>query len=148
MLTGFGRLVANKFFKFTRGTNRSSYTQLYVAFFLSGCIHVLGDLTYEKRIVYRSLKFFLLQAAAITSEDLIIYLSNRLLAQRGIELKSGGVNETWVDTVVRGIGYCWVTSWFCLTLPMWVDETSTFGLYANHRGPIAQFLMREWQRWT
>ena len=39
MFAGLGRLVANKFLKFPRGTNRSSYTQLYVAFFLSALFH-------------------------------------------------------------------------------------------------------------
>ena len=79
MLAGLGRLIANKLVKFPRGTNLSSYTQLYVAFSLSGLLHFSGDFVYEKRIVSRSFKFFLLQAVAITFEDLVIYITKRLL---------------------------------------------------------------------
>ena len=45
MLAELGRLVANKVFKFSRGTGRSSYTQLYVAFFLSAVFHFVGEFT-------------------------------------------------------------------------------------------------------
>jgi len=147
ILTGLGRLVANKYLKFPQGSNLSSYTQLYVAFFLSGCVHVAGDFAYEKRVVYRSLKFFLLQAVGITLEDFVIYLSKSVLIRSGIELNLGETGEYLVEAVVRGIGYCWVTSWFCLTLPVWVDEASNAGLHANDRGPISRYLVRKWKQW-
>ena len=60
MLAGLGKLVANKISKFPRGTNLSSYTQLYVAFFLSAILHFSGDFAYEKRITSRSFRLFLL----------------------------------------------------------------------------------------
>ena len=148
MVSGLGRLVANKFLKFPRGTNWSSYTQLYIAFFLSGLLHFSGDFMFEKRMVYRSFKFFLLQAAAITFEDLVIYIAKGLLHWGGIELKPGKADESWVEAVVRVVGYCWVTLWFCWTLPMWIDEPNTVGIGSVDRGPITQFLLDTWKRWA
>ena len=147
MFTGLGRLVANKFFKFPRGTNRSSYTQLYVAFFLSGIIHFAGDFMLEKRMVYCSPKFFLFQAIAITFEDLVIYIAKRSLRRGGIELKPGGADESWAEVVVRVVGYCWVTLWFCSTFPVWVDELNAIGLTSTDRGVITQFLLDTWKQW-
>ena len=109
MVAGHGRLVANKILKFPRGTNRSTYTQLYTAFFLSGVLHFDGDFIFEKRLVYRSFKFFLFQAAIITLEDFAIYVAGRLLRQVGVEFKPGKPGESWAEAVVRAFGYCWVT---------------------------------------
>ena len=146
MLAGLGRLVANKFLKFRRGTNLSSYAQLYVAFFLSAVFHFAGEFTYERRIVYRSFKFFLLQAVAITLEDFFIYLSKRLLLLCGMRLNPGSTDETWVGAVVRVVGYCWVIIWFCLTLPVYVDEAIAAGFYQSDRGHISQFLYDTWRQ--
>ena len=148
MLVGFGRLVANKFLKFPRGTNRSSYTQLYVVFFLSGLVHFGGDFIVEKRMIYGSFKFSLLQAAAITLEDFVIYIAKRLLRWGGIELKPRGVNESFAEVVLRVIGYCWVTLWFCWTLPIRLDELSALGLGVTDLKPITQFLVDIlWKQW-
>ena len=148
MVSGFGRLVANKILKFPRGTNRSSYTQLYIAFFLSGFIHFAGDFMLEKRPAYHSFKFFLLQAVAITLEDFVVHVAKRVLHRRGIELAQGRLGEEWAEAVARVAGYCWVTLWFCLTLPVWLDEPNTLGFSRGDRGPITQFLLDRWKRWT
>jgi len=148
MLSALGRLVANKFLQFPRGTNLSSYTQLYTAFFLSGVFHFAGEFMYERRLVYYSLKFFPLQAIAITFEDFIIYLAKRVLLRWGMKLDPGGTNESWVEVVLRVMGYCWVTLWFCLVLPVYVDGGSAAGVYALDRRPIAQILFSAWKRWV
>ena len=148
MLTGLGRLVANKFLRFPRGTNLSSYTQLYVAFFLSAFYHFVGEVMYERRAVYRSFIFFPLQAVAITFEDFVIYLAKRLLLRWGKKLNPGNTDESWVEVVVRVIGYCWVTLWFCLTLPIYTDGASLCGFYNVDRRRIAQFLLDTLARWT
>ena len=148
MIVGLGKLVANKFLKFPRGTNWSSYTQLYIAFFLSALIHFSGDFMFEKRLVYRSFKFFLLQAVAITVEDFVIYSTKRLLHWRGIELKLGKADESWAEAVLRVIGYCWVTLWFCFTVPMILDELNTFGVSSADRGTMTQFLLDTWKQWA
>jgi len=145
MFGGLGKLIANKL-KLPPGSNQSSYTQLYVAFFLSGILHFSGDFVLEKRMVYRSFKFFLLQAVAITFEDLVIYIAKRLLRRGEVELKPGRVDESWAETAVRVMGYCWVTLWFCLTLPVWVDELNSIGVGSFDRGVVTQFLLDAWKR--
>ena len=99
-------------------------------------------------MVYRSFKFFLHQAVAITFEDLVIYTTKRLLCQGGIELKSRRVDESWAETVARVVGYCWVILWFCSTLPAWIDEPSSIGFATTDRGAITQFLLDMWKRWA
>jgi len=145
---GLGRLVANKLLKFPRGTYRSSYTQLYFAFFLSGFLHFAGDFMFERRLVYYSFKFFLLQAVVITFENFVIYVTRGLLRQRGIELKPGKLDGSWGGAVLKAVGYCWVTLWFCLTLPVWLDEPDTKGFGSIDRGPITQFLLDTWKQRT
>jgi len=148
VLGGLGRLVANKVLKFPRGTNRSSYTRLYVGFFLSGVVHCLGDFMVEKRIVYRSINFFLLQAVVITCEDSVIYIAKRLLRRGGIELKLGKAGESWGGAAVRVAGYCWVTMWASLSFPIFIDGLSAAGWSSTDRGPITQFLLNEWKQWS
>jgi len=148
MLAGFGRLAANKFFKFPRGTKRSSYTQLCVAFFLSAVIHSAGDFMLEKRVVYRSFKFFFFQTVAVTFEGFFIHTAKRLLHRGGVELKPEKAGKSWMEVVVRVIGYCWVTLWLCLTLPGWIDEANALGFGSSDRGPITQFLLETWKQWA
>ncbi|KAF9780800.1 membrane bound O-acyl transferase family-domain-containing protein [Thelephora terrestris] len=148
MVSGFGKLVANKLLKFPRGTNRSSYTQLYIAFFLSAILHFGGEYMCERRMVYRSFKFFLLQAVAITFEDFVIFIGKRLLLQRGIKIDPGNYRNSWAEVILRVAGYFWVGFWFCLTLPIWSDEASAIGLHVKNRGSIAQFLVDAGKSWT
>jgi len=88
---------------FKPGTIGSSYTQLYVAFFLSGLIHVGGDIALSFRgsaasPSLPSMRFFLLQAFIITLEDMFICVTRRL----------GVKYSVWT----RILGYAWVTAWF------------------------------------
>lgn len=147
MLAGLGRLVANKMLKFPNGTNRSSYTQLYIAFFLSAAIHFVGDSMFRKRVAYYSFKFMLLQAVAITFEDLAIYIAKRFLPQKGIEINPGRADESWAGAVVRVMGYCWVTLWFCVTAPEWRDKTGLIGVGPSY-APISQFIVDTWKQRT
>ena len=148
MILGFGRLVATKLLKFPRGTKRCAYIQLYVAFSLSATIHSIGDSMVERRMVFRSFRFFLLQAVAITFEDFIVQITKHLLLKRGIELNLGRAEKSWVGTAVRVIGYCWVILWLCFTVPLWQDGNSVTGVNNVDRGPIAQFLLDTWKQWA
>ena len=103
MFLKLGSLVANKLLKFPRGSNRSSYTQLYVAFF-SELLHFSGDFMLEKWLVNCTFEFFLLQTVAIAFEDLVIYVAKGLLRRGGVELRLGRAEESWVETVVRVVG--------------------------------------------
>lgn len=100
----------------------------------------------EKRMMSCTFKFFLLQAVAITFEDLFIYIAKRLLRRGGIELKPGRVDESWVEVGVKVIGYCWVILWFCLTLPVGLDDLSSIGFGRINRGRITQFLLDTWKQ--
>jgi hypothetical protein len=146
MLSGLGKLVANKILRFPRGTNLSSYTQLYFAFFMSAVFHFAGEFMYERRMVYRSFKFFPLQAVAITFEDFIIFIAKRLVLPK--RFNPGNHNESWAEAVIRVVGYCWVILWFCLTLPGYIDGASLAGNYTADRGPIARFLFDRWKLWA
>ncbi|KAF9780787.1 membrane bound O-acyl transferase family-domain-containing protein [Thelephora terrestris] len=147
MVAGLGRLVANKILKFPPGTNRSSYAQLYIAFFISAAIHFAGDFLSQQRMVYHSFKFFLLQAMAITFEDFVIYIAKQFLPQKGIKINPGKADESWAGAIVRVMGYCWVTLWFSMTLPGWRDNTSAIGA-AYQDLPLTQLSLGLWKRWT
>ncbi|KAG6918897.1 hypothetical protein DXG01_010552, partial [Tephrocybe rancida] len=87
-LSSFGT-ATTKFFGFRKGTNLSSYTQLFVAFTISGILHCFGDA----------------MAVAITAEDVIIAVAKR----------SGlfGKKTSWTTA----IGYAWVVAWFMMSVP-------------------------------
>jgi hypothetical protein len=111
-------------------------------------MHFCGEFTFEKRIVYYSFKFFLLQALAITVEDFIIYLTKRLLLPGGTALKIGGIDESWAGTVVRVLGYCWVTLWFCLSLPVWIDGANELWFGNLGESSIAGYFMLAQKQWA
>ena len=147
MLSGVGKLVANNILNFPRGTILSAYTQLYVSFLLSGIIHFGGDYLAERRVVLRSIKYFLLQAVAITCEDIVIYVAKRSLLVVGIKLTPEKLDGTRVGAVVKVIGYCWVILWFSWAFPIWQDGLSVLGLSTMDRKPLAQFMFNAWERW-
>ena len=147
MLSGVGKFVANDVLKFPRGTNLSSYTQLYVGFLMSGIIHSLGDYLAERRVVLRSIKYFLLHAMAITFEDIVIYVAKRSLLLVGIKLTPGKLDGTRIGAIVRVVGYCWVILWFSWASPILQDGLSALGFNTMDRKPLAQFLFNAWERW-
>ena len=145
---GLGRFVANRLFKIPRGSTLSSFIQLQVAFLLSGIFHSAGDFMFEKRIVYRSFRFFLLQPVAIIFEDLVVGITKRLLLRVGVKLEPGKDKRSWAEAAVRVIGYFWVAVWFCSTFPAWQDEASAIGFRKIDRGLIAQYLVDRWKLWV
>ncbi|KAK7060432.1 hypothetical protein VNI00_001197 [Paramarasmius palmivorus] len=84
-------------FRISKGTNASSYVQLYTAFILSGLVHSTGDAFVAWRFAGTSLPYFLSQALAITMEDMILALARRV----------GCKPSPWTYFV----GYCWVFVW-------------------------------------
>jgi Membrane bound O-acyl transferase family len=82
--------------------------KLFIAFFLSGLIHHAGEYVIRQRWTGHSMEFFLMQAVAITCEDVIIALAERA----GFSSKS-----------IRLMGFVWVFVWFTYSLPLWLDET-------------------------
>src|SRR6267154_160847 len=112
-LTPFGKNMAS-FLGFQPGTNGSSYTQLYTAFFVSGIAHLGGDAVLNPSCLGVSCPFFFYQAFAITFEDMVIAAARR-----------AGVKETkWT----RVMGYVWVICWFAVTATQWVTVVGIAGL--------------------
>jgi hypothetical protein len=107
--------VTSTAFGFNPGTLGSSYTQLYVAFILSGLIHTGGDmLLYSHTSAtsisrpFFSMPFFLLQAIIITLEDMFIGITKRLRVK----------SSAWT----RVLGYVWVATWFGWCVSEFVTE--------------------------
>lgn len=84
-------------YRIPRGTNTSSYIQLYTAFILSGLVHSTGDAFVAWKFAGTSLPYFISQALAITMEDAIIALAKR----------AGAKPSLWTYFV----GYLWVFLW-------------------------------------
>ena len=89
----------------------TSRFKLFIAFFLSGLIHHAGEYVIHQRWTGHSMEFFLLQAVAITCEDVII----SLIARAGFSTKP--------NRFFKIIGFVWVFAWFTYSLPVWLDET-------------------------
>lgn len=102
------------FLGFKPGTNGSSYTQLYTAFFISGIVHVGGDAALNFSHLGLSWPFFICQALAITLEDMTIAAARR----------AGVIETKWT----RKMGYVWVTCWLVVTTTQWVTATVIAGL--------------------
>lgn len=107
-----------------RGSKLSSYTQLYVAFIISGIGHAISIAYYPFREgvpadsshYIGTLWFFVAQALAITFEDIAIGIYNR---QKRVVLSDG---------TRKVIGYVWVIFWFYYSLPWALDEHLNKGL--------------------
>jgi Membrane bound O-acyl transferase family len=83
--------------------------KLFVAFFVSGLIHHSAEYTLYQKWGGHSMEFFLLQAVAITCEDIIISLA----ARAGLSSKP--------NLFYKFIGFVWTFGWFTYSLPMWLD---------------------------
>lgn len=84
-----------------------------------------------KRLSSAPTSFFLLQAAAITIEDFVIWLARPLHERFG-----------WIG---RGIGYFWVALWLCSTAPLWIDKMSVEGYQTNDIGIAFEPLREAWR---
>ncbi|KAI9765528.1 MAG: hypothetical protein M1840_007354 [Geoglossum simile] len=115
-LSTFG-LRAARALGLRKGTNASSYTQLYVAFLASAVIHVSGAIGASRRDM-GELKFFLGQAAAITFEDLVMATAKML------GWRNGG-------RTARAVGYLWVFCWFSYSLRWWASGLASGGVWSH-----------------
>ncbi|KAI1457506.1 toxin biosynthesis protein [Annulohypoxylon moriforme] len=113
MLTSYTDAFAN-FLGIPRGCNLSSYTKLYLAFLISGSFHTLGQLHLPRPSNITAedcalgfLLFFLWQAAAITLEDFVIYVRDRV---------AGKPSSPGTQQLYTLLGYTWVfmSMWWSL----------------------------------
>ncbi|GAW20411.1 hypothetical protein ANO14919_099170 [Xylariales sp. No.14919] len=111
LFTSYSNAIAN-FMHIPRGSNRSSYTTLYIAFFISGTFHALGLLYLPRpanigdwECCSGLFKFFILQAVAITFEDFMIWCGRHVIGSR-------------LQRFARPLGYVWVFffMWWSLQL--------------------------------
>ncbi|OJD31014.1 toxin biosynthesis protein [Diplodia corticola] len=100
-----------------RGTNTSSYMQLWFSFAISGVMHAASmtlmpcPASVSEWDRWSGLVFyFLWQAAAITFEDFVLFVWRSAFG-------GGGESRTWKSVV----GYVWVTCSFWFSLPMAAD---------------------------
>ncbi|KAF2179246.1 hypothetical protein K469DRAFT_754016 [Zopfia rhizophila CBS 207.26] len=121
-----------------RGSNLSSYTQIWLAFAISGLMHTqfFVLLPYPSNINFSErtmgvMAFFMWQAAAITLEDFVQW----------VWCKSGGSVEksNWFKTV---IGYSWVLGSFWISLP-WVADVM-MRIRLTEESFLGFSVVREW----
>ncbi|KAF7291773.1 hypothetical protein HMN09_01236900 [Mycena chlorophos] len=114
-LASHGRFFAHRILRLPRGTYLSAYTQLFVAFFVSGMMHYIPEYMTLRNWGGGALRFFLMQALAILVEDRVLALGRQVV---------GSANtRRW-----KLLGYLWVWTWFAWTLPGWVDPLARTGL--------------------
>ena len=92
---------------------KSTFTtcvKLFIAFFVSGLIHHAAEYVIYQKWAGHSMEFFLLQAVAITCEDVII----KLAVRAGFSSKP--------NLFFKFMGFIWVFSWFTYSLPLWLDK--------------------------
>ncbi|KAJ7064700.1 membrane bound O-acyl transferase family-domain-containing protein [Mycena amicta] len=89
-----------------RGKNPSAYTQLFLAFFLSGAIHYAAEVMALRHWGGGALKFFMLQPCAIMFEDFVIWL---------------GRQAGWESGYWCYVGYLTTWAWFALVAPVWQE---------------------------
>ncbi|KAJ8507018.1 hypothetical protein ONZ45_g10568 [Pleurotus djamor] len=101
-----GDLVTKRILGLPTKGRFTSYTQLYIAFILSGVIHYWAELMPVGHWHSHSVRFFLIQAAGVHCEDIVIAIASRL-----------GFRESlfW-----RIVGYVWILQWFTWSVPFWL----------------------------
>ncbi|EMD33236.1 hypothetical protein CERSUDRAFT_87546 [Gelatoporia subvermispora B] len=136
-VSAYGKLACHSL-GFEQGTTASSYTQLYVAFLVSGIMHSGGDLMLGPAYLGASLPFFMLQSVAISIEDGVFALANRWRA------------ESALREVGRVVGYVWVLVWFSVSMPCYVDWAVRAGLGRSEVLPVSpiRYLYGMILRWT
>ncbi|KAJ7506654.1 membrane bound O-acyl transferase family-domain-containing protein [Mycena galericulata] len=118
-LSAHGKFVAHRLLHLKPGSAASAYTQLYVAFLISGIMHYLPDYMALRHWGGGALRFFLLQAVAITLEECVQALARRLGISPSLRWKA--------------VGYLWVWSWFAFCLPIWQDPLLHAGVFQEVR---------------
>ena len=118
--TSPGIYVAHRILRFPKGTRRSYFTQLYIGFAVTGAVHSYGAYCLT-RTDMRQMKFFMLQAIAITVEEAV------LTGARSLGLKGGAVS--------RGLGYFWVFLWLAWCTREPADAVCASGMWRDNLVP-------------
>ena len=100
-------------FRLSPGTFRN-YFKLYATFFISGVFHYAADYSLRQDWKGASMESFLLQAVAITVEDIMMAAGKRI-----------GVRE---GRLTRILGFSWVVIWFSMWIPSYFHPLLTAGM--------------------
>ncbi|KIJ96741.1 hypothetical protein K443DRAFT_106785 [Laccaria amethystina LaAM-08-1] len=107
IVTVHSKFILKNIFSLTSGTSLAWHVQLYAAFAISGLVHLAGDyIALGDWTTGGSMRFFVLQAMAITFEDIVINLASRIGFGRTTRLS-------------KFVGYMWVLGWFIWSVPGW-----------------------------
>ena len=91
----------------------TTYFKFFTSFFISGLLHAVAEYAIHQHFSEgSSIRFFVLQAVAITFEDAVIAIASCL----GYKSKA-----------FRLIGFIWVFTWFTFSLPIWLDPLAHAG---------------------
>ncbi|KAF8800796.1 hypothetical protein BYT27DRAFT_7342306 [Phlegmacium glaucopus] len=114
LVTGHANFISKRL-RLRKSTFTTCF-KLFIAFSVSGLIHHAAEYILYQKWDGHSVEFFLLQAVAITCENMII----KLVARAGFSSKP--------NRFFKFIGFLWVFIWFAYTLPLWLDKQSRAGL--------------------
>ncbi|KAF9226390.1 hypothetical protein BS17DRAFT_777171 [Gyrodon lividus] len=81
--------------------------QVLIAFFISGLVHVAGDVMLDMSRAGASFRFFLLQPIAIIAEESVISVASFVGIRKSL--------------LTRLVGYAWVFIWLSICAPPWLD---------------------------
>lgn len=93
----------------------TTYTKLFLVFSISGLVHYAQDFIVRQDFKGGAMKFFLLQACAITVEDAFIYVGMAF-----------GLRQ---ERFWKPVGLVWLLVWFSVVLPVWIDPLSEVGYF-------------------
>jgi hypothetical protein len=97
-----------------KGSIPSRYTKLYIGFLMSATMHAFGGMVAAHKDT-GDFRFFIMQAFAITAEDIVIAIAKKL-GYRGSQLG-------------KVVGYLWVVAWFTWSLRDWTAGKIDIGSY-------------------
>jgi len=112
-ITAWGDFVSDRVLRLRRGTLTSRYTRIFLAFFFSGVMHIIGDRAFA--IPYRAggaVPFFCLQPLGIMLED-------------GVQAATRGWGIP--GPVRRLVGYVWVVGFLWWSTPTWFYPIAQVG---------------------
>jgi len=105
------------------------------AFFVSGVAHQIGDFTLTHRVRTGAIGLFLLQAVAISIEDIVLAVVGKM----GLNFSDKKIVIRW-----KWLGYIWVYCW--LAPKIWyhpeIEEGVVFGWWSI--SPILGLYRGEW----
>jgi Membrane bound O-acyl transferase family len=90
------------------------YSKILATFFVSGLLHLVGDLALGMSVSESgSVRFFCMQALGIAIEDSVQAIFHAVCGGKG---RMNASTQAWA----RSIGYVWVVAFLAWSTPVWV----------------------------